>query len=60
MLTQIQYSRDGKRTKDFHNSLLIIGDNGDALTTEILNEQSRIHHYFNFKHLSILQTSVKE
>ena len=34
MLIQIQYSRDGKRTKDFHNSLLIIGDNGDALATD--------------------------
>ena len=59
MLIQIQYSRDGKRTKDFHNSLLIIGDNSDALATEILYEQSRINHYFNFKHLAILQTSVK-
>lgn len=58
MLIQIQYSRVGMRTKDFQNSLLIIGDNGDALTTEILNEQSRIHHYFSLKHLSILQTSV--
>lgn len=58
MLIQIQYFRNGKIIKDFHNSLLIIGDNGDTLATEKLNEQ-RIHHYFNFKHLSILQGSVK-
>lgn len=43
-----KYSGNGERTKAFHNSLLITGDNGDALTTEILNEQRRIHHYFNF------------